>query len=167
MGNPTGHVMLGDFGGNSVNSISQSFSTQSAGTHYLAFDYKFTGWDFLRRNDYVKVGLDLYNSDQQLLYSWSSKHDMAYSWQTTTPAAAFELNANQDYTLTFRHSEANIGGWRGLGLVTFLGLDNIKLWSDSDSTDVIRPRVVPAPGAFLLGSIGVGLVGWMRRRGAV
>ena len=38
---------------------------------------------------------------------------------------------------------------------------------DSVSVDTICANTVPAPGAILLGSLGVGLVGWMRRRRAM
>lgn len=43
-------------------------------------------------------------------------------------------------------------------------------WKDSSSTndmaalDNISLTIIPAPGAILLGSIGVGLVGWLRRK---
>jgi hypothetical protein len=36
-----------------------------------------------------------------------------------------------------------------------------------DSTYKDRPPVVPAPGAFVLGSMGIGLVGWFRRRNMI
>ena len=41
---------------------------------------------------------------------------------------------------------------------------SLQSWSHSTSWNPTRADVIPAPGAILLGSIGVGLVGWLRRR---
>ena len=46
----------------------------------------------------------------------------------------------------------------------FGGLNNGYNWSDNVGEVFVTITPVPAPGAILLGSIGVGLVGWLRRR---
>ena len=40
----------------------------------------------------------------------------------------------------------------------------LDTWSHSNSWNPTRASVVPVPGAMLLGSLGVGLAGWMRKR---
>ncbi len=46
----------------------------------------------------------------------------------------------------------------------FGGLNNGYAWFDNVGEVFVTITPVPAPGAILLGSIGVGLVGWLRRR---
>jgi hypothetical protein len=46
----------------------------------------------------------------------------------------------------------------------FGGLNDGWEWSDNVGFVTVTVKPIPAPGAILLGSIGVGLVGWLRRR---
>jgi hypothetical protein len=46
----------------------------------------------------------------------------------------------------------------------FFGLHNGYEWWNNDGDMSVTVTPIPAPGAIFLGGIGVGLVGWLRRR---
>jgi len=46
-------------------------------------------------------------------------------------------------------------------------MDEVRIYNRALSAQEIRQLVIPAPGAIMLGGIGVGIVSWLRRRKAV
>jgi hypothetical protein len=97
----------------------------------------------------VTVGYCGMDSDPDCWYA------SAYSWQDT-----FFDYLNQGQTVGSAFSNANAMWPRCSDVMRLYGDESLILANGA----LTRGAVIPAPGAILLGSIGVGCVSWLRRR---
>jgi hypothetical protein len=120
--------------------LTQTFFA-SAGEE-LEFAYFWDSGDYKPYNDMARGELFGEAAGPVLLFEESVNTDPLDYWGTPWKQVSYTITADGTYTVDFEV-------WNGGDslLPSYLGIDTI-----------------PAPGAILLGGIGVTIVGWMRRR---
>lgn len=84
--------------------------------------------------------------------------NQAYTWITIDITHDWTNDIADDYvTLMLTGSSSVFPAFGAVGLQT--NIDQ-KIFADPE----LKIITIPAPGAILLGSLGVGIIGWMRRR---
>jgi len=118
--------------------------------HFRA-DFSWDSWPY---KPAVEVSLDFIGNgggDVGELYAYDGSDTLLDSTFTSS------LAKNESEMLTV----SDLGG---IAYIIAFGKQRSTIQWDSLGIDNMQWEAIPAPGAILLGSLGVGLVGWLRRR---
>ncbi len=143
-------ALLKTDGPGSLTQLYQSYSMTPGNP--LIFDYFWDSRDFKPFNDTASLtiysGVGLAGPLVSTSTLGSVNTDPQDYWGTPWQTRSLYLGSAGIYTIVFEVRNS-LDGIKD----SYLGIDNVSLF-----------QAVPAPGAILLGGIGVGLIGWLRRR---
>jgi hypothetical protein len=128
--------------GTDPTTMEQEFTIGGIDTVSLHLDYFFDAQG-ATLNEYAKGEIYDGATWSELFYEDQTTLDLPEWGETPWKHVSYTVDPGT-YTLKF-----SIGLPSGTSGTSYLGIDDVK---------------IPAPGAFLLGGIGLGIVGWVRRR---
>jgi hypothetical protein len=134
-------------GPGSLTMLYQSFYATAGAS--ISLDYFWDSMDYVPFDDAatgtILAGMGTGGPVVTTLFSENVNSDPMDYWGTPWTSVSYTFGASGVYTLLI----TNTNGLDSI-LDSYVGIDNVN--------------VIPAPGAILLGGIGVGLFGWLRRR---